>query len=99
MGVFDIIGGFSGGGIGSLILGVINVLVGLLLLGSPSSQCRWYLMCFCSCRELHSSYGRSASGQELTALECRPKSAITEYHSRRSSECLYAARASCRVDR
>jgi uncharacterized membrane protein HdeD (DUF308 family) len=35
MGVFDIIGGLKGGGIGSLILGAINVLVGLLLLGSP----------------------------------------------------------------
>jgi uncharacterized membrane protein HdeD (DUF308 family) len=35
MGVLQIIGGFKGGGIGSFILGVINVLVGLLLLGSP----------------------------------------------------------------
>jgi uncharacterized membrane protein HdeD (DUF308 family) len=35
MGVLEIIGGFKGGGIGSFILGVINVLVGLLLLGSP----------------------------------------------------------------
>jgi uncharacterized membrane protein HdeD (DUF308 family) len=35
MGVLDIIGGFKGGGFGSLALGVINVLVGLLLLGSP----------------------------------------------------------------
>jgi uncharacterized membrane protein HdeD (DUF308 family) len=35
MGVCDIIGGFKGGGIGSFILGVINILVGLLLLGSP----------------------------------------------------------------
>jgi uncharacterized membrane protein HdeD (DUF308 family) len=35
MGVFDIIGGFKGGGFGSFILGVINILVGLLLLGSP----------------------------------------------------------------
>ncbi|MGA2125653.1 MAG: DUF308 domain-containing protein [Xanthobacteraceae bacterium] len=35
MGVLEIIGGFSGGGIGSFILGVINVLIGLLLLGSP----------------------------------------------------------------
>jgi uncharacterized membrane protein HdeD (DUF308 family) len=35
MGVFEIIGGFKGGGIGSFILGAINVLVGLLLLGSP----------------------------------------------------------------
>ena len=35
MGVIEIIGGFKGGGIGSFILGVINVLVGLLLLSSP----------------------------------------------------------------
>jgi uncharacterized membrane protein HdeD (DUF308 family) len=35
MGVLEIIGGFKGGGIGSFILGVIYVLVGLLLLGSP----------------------------------------------------------------
>ncbi len=35
MGVLDIIGGFKGGGLGSFILGVINILVGLLLLGSP----------------------------------------------------------------
>ena len=35
MGVLEIIGGFKGGGIGSFVLGVINVLVGLLLLGSP----------------------------------------------------------------
>jgi uncharacterized membrane protein HdeD (DUF308 family) len=33
--VFDIIGSFKGGGIGSFILGAINVLVGLVLLGSP----------------------------------------------------------------
>jgi uncharacterized membrane protein HdeD (DUF308 family) len=37
MGVFEIIGGFSGGGIGSFILGVINVLIGLLLLASPAA--------------------------------------------------------------
>ena len=37
MGVLDIIGGFQGGGIGSFILGVINVLIGLLLLSSPVS--------------------------------------------------------------
>ena len=30
-----IIGGCKGGGLGSFVLGVINVLVGLLLLGSP----------------------------------------------------------------
>jgi uncharacterized membrane protein HdeD (DUF308 family) len=35
MGVLQIIGGFEGGGIGSFILGAINVLVGILLLGSP----------------------------------------------------------------
>jgi len=35
MGVFEILGGFTGGGIGSFILGVINVLIGLLLLSSP----------------------------------------------------------------
>lgn len=35
MGALEIIGGLKGGGIGSFILGVINVLVGLLLLGSP----------------------------------------------------------------
>jgi uncharacterized membrane protein HdeD (DUF308 family) len=35
MGVLEIIEGFQGGGIGSFILGVLNVLVGLLLLGSP----------------------------------------------------------------
>jgi hypothetical protein len=35
MGVLEIIAGFSGGGIGSFIMGVLYVLVGLLLLGSP----------------------------------------------------------------
>jgi uncharacterized membrane protein HdeD (DUF308 family) len=35
IGVFAIIGGFTGGGIGSFIFGVINFLIGLLLLGSP----------------------------------------------------------------
>ena len=35
MGALQIIGGFKGGGIGPVILGAINVLVGLLLLGSP----------------------------------------------------------------
>ncbi|MGB2931137.1 MAG: HdeD family acid-resistance protein [Methyloceanibacter sp.] len=35
MGVLAIIGGFTGGGIGSFILGVITALIGLLLLGSP----------------------------------------------------------------
>ncbi|MET4176866.1 DUF308 domain-containing protein [Bradyrhizobium sp. LA7.1] len=35
MGALQIVGGFKGGGLGPIILGVINVLVGLLLLGSP----------------------------------------------------------------
>ena len=35
MGVLEIIAAFKGGGIGSFILGVIYLLVGLLLLGSP----------------------------------------------------------------
>ena len=35
MGVIEIIGGFTGGGMGAFILGVLNVLIGLLLLGSP----------------------------------------------------------------
>jgi uncharacterized membrane protein HdeD (DUF308 family) len=35
MGVLEIIGGIKGAGIGSFILGVITVLVGLLLLSSP----------------------------------------------------------------
>jgi uncharacterized membrane protein HdeD (DUF308 family) len=35
MGVSEIIRGFSGGGAGAFILGVINVLLGLLLLGRP----------------------------------------------------------------
>jgi uncharacterized membrane protein HdeD (DUF308 family) len=35
IGVAGIIGGFTGGGIGSFIFGVINLLIGLLLLGSP----------------------------------------------------------------
>lgn len=34
-GVFGIIGAFSGGGIGSFVLGGINLLIGLLLLSSP----------------------------------------------------------------
>jgi uncharacterized membrane protein HdeD (DUF308 family) len=37
MGVLDVIGGFSGGGIGSFFLGVINLVIGLLLLASPLS--------------------------------------------------------------
>ncbi len=35
IGVIEIIGAFSGGGVGSFILGIINILIGLLLLGSP----------------------------------------------------------------
>jgi uncharacterized membrane protein HdeD (DUF308 family) len=35
MGTIEIIAGLKGGGLGSFILGAINVLVGLLLLGSP----------------------------------------------------------------
>jgi uncharacterized membrane protein HdeD (DUF308 family) len=35
MGVLQIIGGFKGGGIGPFILDGINILVGILLLGSP----------------------------------------------------------------
>ena len=35
IGVLELIGGFSGGGIGSFIRGVINLLIGLLLLSAP----------------------------------------------------------------
>ena len=35
MGVLEIIGGFSGGGIGSFIRGGINLLIGILLLSAP----------------------------------------------------------------
>jgi len=35
MGVLEIIGGLKGGGLGTFILGLINILVGVLLLGSP----------------------------------------------------------------
>jgi uncharacterized membrane protein HdeD (DUF308 family) len=35
MGVLEIIGGFSGGGVRSFLLGVINIVIGALLLGSP----------------------------------------------------------------
>jgi uncharacterized membrane protein HdeD (DUF308 family) len=37
MGVFEIIRGFQGGGVGAFILGVINALIGLLLLGRPTA--------------------------------------------------------------
>jgi uncharacterized membrane protein HdeD (DUF308 family) len=35
MGVFELIRGFQGGGAGAFILGVINELIGLLLVGRP----------------------------------------------------------------
>ncbi len=35
MGVLELIGGFSGGGIGSFIRGAINLLIGILLLSAP----------------------------------------------------------------
>lgn len=35
MGVFEIIRGFQGGGGGAFILGMVNALIGLLLLGRP----------------------------------------------------------------
>jgi uncharacterized membrane protein HdeD (DUF308 family) len=35
MGVVGIMGGFAGGGIGSFLLGIVSVLIGILLLGSP----------------------------------------------------------------
>jgi uncharacterized membrane protein HdeD (DUF308 family) len=35
IGVLELIGGFSGGGIGSFIRGVINLLIGILLLSAP----------------------------------------------------------------
>jgi uncharacterized membrane protein HdeD (DUF308 family) len=35
MGVLDIIGAFTGGGLGSFVLGTINLIIGLLLLGAP----------------------------------------------------------------
>jgi uncharacterized membrane protein HdeD (DUF308 family) len=35
MGVAGIIGGFTGGGIGSFLLGIVSLLIGILLLGSP----------------------------------------------------------------
>ena len=37
MGVFEIIAGLTGGGIGSFTLGVINLLIGALLLSSPAT--------------------------------------------------------------
>ncbi len=35
MGVLDVIGGFTGGGFGSFLLGVVNFVIGVLLLGAP----------------------------------------------------------------
>jgi len=35
LGVFAMIGGFTGGGVGSFIFGLINFIIGLILLGSP----------------------------------------------------------------
>jgi len=35
IGAIQIVGGFTGGGMGSFVLGVINVLIGLILLGAP----------------------------------------------------------------
>lgn len=35
MGLLELVGGFKGDGIGSVILGAINILIGLLLLSSP----------------------------------------------------------------
>jgi uncharacterized membrane protein HdeD (DUF308 family) len=35
IGVLELIGGFSGGGIGSFIRGVINLIIGVLLLSAP----------------------------------------------------------------
>lgn len=35
MGVLDMIGGFQGGGARSFLLGIINIVIGVLLLGSP----------------------------------------------------------------
>jgi uncharacterized membrane protein HdeD (DUF308 family) len=37
MGVLEVIGGFTGGGIGSFIMGVVYVIAGLLLLSAPLS--------------------------------------------------------------
>jgi uncharacterized membrane protein HdeD (DUF308 family) len=37
MGIFEIIGGFKGGGVGSFILGIVNLLIGALLLASPTT--------------------------------------------------------------
>jgi uncharacterized membrane protein HdeD (DUF308 family) len=35
LGALEIVGGFNGGGIGPVPLGIINILVGLLLVGLP----------------------------------------------------------------
>lgn len=53
MGVLEFIGAFTGGGIGSFIVGAIYAVVGLLLLGSPLQRhlgCHSSLVCFSWCR-------------------------------------------------
>ena len=35
MGAFEIVGGFKGDGIGSVLMGAINIIIGILLLSSP----------------------------------------------------------------
>lgn len=35
MGVVGLIGGFTGGGVGSFLLGIVSILIGILLLGAP----------------------------------------------------------------
>lgn len=35
IGIFAMIGGFTGGGVGSFIFGLVNFIIGLILLGSP----------------------------------------------------------------
>ncbi len=35
MGILGVIGGFSGGGIGSFLLGIVSLIIGALLLGAP----------------------------------------------------------------
>jgi hypothetical protein len=51
MGVFEIIRGFQGSGVGAFILGVINPLIGRLLLvrpWAPPWRCRSFSPCSCS---------------------------------------------------
>jgi len=71
MGVLEIIAGFTGGGIGSFIMGVLYVLVGLLLPPRRSQQhwrCLWSSACSFSCRAWRSSYWHSAPTPEGAAL-------------------------------